>query len=137
MCITPTLSSTSTFNLPVGQVIYDRTSGATLFNESLNLSSTASASTATQTSTASSATNTASPDNNIVPVAVGLGVSLGVLFLISLAAAIVFFRQNRVLRKKIQEREQAYRELPKPAGLVLEALAETNEVNEVPATPFR
>lgn len=115
-CLEQTLGTHNPFTLPEGQFIYDRTTGATLVNGSFDTASTTAAASGQSTtgavSQSSCATDTPAA-SNVVPVAAGLGVSLGLLFLISLAVAVVFLRQNRALKKQLREREAASPKLDK------------------------
>lgn len=92
LCTLPTDGSLEPFVIPPGQVIVDRSTGATLGgNFTLRQSTT------------SNATVTATPhsnSNNSVAVGAGVGVPLGILLLASLAAVAFLYSKLKSLQKE-------------------------------------
>ncbi|KAF2161881.1 hypothetical protein M409DRAFT_58662 [Zasmidium cellare ATCC 36951] len=93
------------FTLPVGSVIVDRRTGATLSDNPT-----------TNSTSGSVVTVTAKSDSNVTAVGVGVGVSLGVLLLAALAGCVVLYVQLRKAKKELLhgvESKGAYRDMPK------------------------
>lgn len=126
-CGMPTRGSNAPFDLTAGNVIYNRTDGATIKHGTLSFAdlgisnSTSSSSVAAESSIATasvsaSASATTSSSSTIVPVAVGIAVPLGVLLIAALLACGVLFSQNRRLRKAAREAQASPPAPPKDYG---------------------
>jgi hypothetical protein len=88
-CLQTTLGTNDPFELPAGQVIFDRATGATVGN-----------------STVATITATAKPSPNIGPVVIGTVVPLVVLLLIAVATVVLLLKRSKALERLLKEQGQ-------------------------------
>lgn len=90
-CVQSTLGSHAPFQLPFGNIIFNRTSGSIGPNIT--------------TAGASNATTIASvPQDNVIKIAIGVGIGVGVPLVIALIVVSVMLRQQIALRKRLERK---------------------------------
>lgn len=125
LCTLPTDGSLEPFVIPPGQVIVDRSTGATLGG---NFTLRQSTSNATVTATPHSSSNSS------VAVGAGVGVPLGILLLASLAAVAFLYSKLKSLQKEHLQLRSArpYESLEKPTESASDPATQLHEMKSSP-----
>lgn len=158
LCINKSGDNNRPFGIDRGLIIVNRTDGTTWYGTNTVVSplgnDTIEDGPDTSVVTVQATVTAEAEKSNIAPVAAGIAVPLGVLFLAALAAAIVFFRKTKDLKKEVaqlsarehnapaytnngyqpvQSHHGAFSELTNEGRHILEADGR-NEVKELPST---